>query len=47
MEEIRKLDNKKRYSSNFTKEFINKVVHDVEPKYDWKCLFWNIINYLF
>ena len=33
MEEIRKMDNKKRYT-NFTKEFINKVVNDYKPKYD-------------
>ena len=31
MEEIRKMDNKKRYT-NFTKEFINKVVNDYKPK---------------
>ncbi len=33
MEEIRKMVNKKRYT-NFTKEFINKVVNDYKPKYD-------------
>ena len=33
MEEIKKLDNKKRYV-NLTKEFINKVVNDYKPKYD-------------
>ena len=33
MEEIRKLDNKKRYVT-LTKEFINKVCTDYKPKYD-------------
>ena len=33
MEEIHKLDNKKRYVS-LTKEFINNVVNSYKPKYD-------------
>ena len=33
MDEIKKLDNKKRYVT-LSKEFINKVVQDYKPKYD-------------
>ncbi len=33
MEEIKKLDNKKRYAT-FTKEFIENVVKSYKPKYD-------------